>query len=76
MLAGGHRPVEGGRRGNHRRSQDFCLGGATWPTPPSLASVVHKFEAVAGSWKSVSTPAVGRVMSRAPERKKNSTKYM
>ena len=33
----------------HRRSQDFCLGGGTRPTPPSLASVVHTFEAVAGS---------------------------
>ena len=46
----------------HRRSQDFCLGGATWPTPPSLASVVHTFEAVAGSRGSVSAPAVSRVM--------------
>ena len=53
-----------------RRSQDFCLGGGTRPMPPSLASVVHTFEAVAGSWRSVSTPAVGRVMSGAPERKK------
>ena len=52
----------------HRRSQDFCLGG-TRPTPPSLASVVHMFEAVAGSWRSVSAPAVSRVLSRAPERK-------
>ena len=40
----------------HRRSQDFCLGGATRPTPPSLASVVHTVEAVAGSRGSVSAP--------------------
>ena len=59
----------------HRRSQDFCLGGgATRPTPPSLASVVHTFEAVAGSRGSVSAPAVSRVMGGAPERNKNSKK--
>ena len=52
----------------HRRSHD--LGGGTRPTPPSLASVVHTFEDVAGSWGSVSAPAVSRVMSGAPERKK------
>ena len=46
--------------------------GATRPTPPSLASVVHMFEAVAGSWESVSAPAVSRVMGGAPERNKNS----
>ena len=56
----------------HRRSQDFCLGGGTRPTPPSLASVVHTFEAVAGSRGSVSAPAVSRVMGGAPERNKNS----
>ena len=48
--------------------------GATWPTPPSLASVVHTFEAVAGSQGSVSAPAVSRVMGGAPERNKNSKK--
>ena len=37
--------------------------------PPSIASVVHTFEAVAGSWRSVRTPAVSRVMSGAPQRK-------
>ena len=42
----------------------------TRSTPHSLESVVHTFEAVAGSWRSVSAPAVSRVMSRAPERKK------
>ena len=31
-------------------------GGGTRPTPPSLASAVHKFEAVAGSRGSVSAP--------------------
>ena len=55
----------------HRRSQDFCLGG-TRPTPPSLASVVHTFQAVVGSWGSMSAPAVSRVMGGAPERNKNS----
>ena len=39
------RPLKGW---TNRRSQDFCLGG-TWPTPPSLASVVHTFQAVVGS---------------------------
>ena len=60
--------------GNHRRSQDFCLcgGGGTRPTPPSLASVVHTFEAVVGSRGSVSAPAVSRVMGGTPERNKNS----
>ena len=43
----------------------------TRPTPPSLASVVHTVEAVAGSWGSVSAPAVSRVMGGAPERNKN-----
>ena len=48
-----------------------CVGGGgTRRTPPSLASLVHTFEAVAGSWRSVSAPAVSRVMSGAPERKK------
>ena len=60
-------------RCTHRRSQDFCLGGGTRPTPPRLASVVHTFEAVAGSWRSASTPAVSRVMSGAPERKNSKT---
>ena len=32
--------------------------------------MVHTFEAVAGSWRSVSAPAVRRVMGGAPERKK------
>ena len=50
-------------------------GGGTRPTPPSLASVVHTFEAVEGSRGSVSAPAVSRVMSGAPERNKNSKKY-
>ena len=54
--------------GHHRRSQDFFWGGGTRPTPPSLASVVHTFEAVAGSRGSVSAPAVSRVMGGAPER--------
>ena len=45
----------------HRRSQDW---GGTGPTPPSLASVVHTFEAVAGSWGSVSSPAVSTEQSR------------
>ena len=59
----------------HRRSQDFSLAGATRPTPPSLASVLHTFEAVAGSWGSVSAPAVSRVMDGAPERNKIAKKY-
>ena len=36
-------------------------GGGTRPTPHSLASVVHTFEAVAGSRGSVRAPAVSRV---------------
>ena len=60
----------------HRRSQDFCGGGGgIQPTPPSLASVMHTFEAVAGSRGSVSAPTVSRVMGGAPERNKNSKKY-
>ena len=37
----------------------FVWGG-TRPTPPSHASVVHTFEAVAGSWGSVSAPAANK----------------
>ena len=47
-----------------RRSQDLYVGGGgewgTWPTPPSLASVVHTFEAVVGSWGSESTERSSR----------------
>ena len=46
----------------------FLFGGATRPTPPSLTSVVHTFEAVAGRWGSVSAPAVSRVIGGTPER--------
>ena len=56
----------------HRRCQDFCLGGGTCPTPPCHSSVAHTFEAVAGSWGSVSAPAV---MCGAPERKEIAKKY-
>ena len=41
-------------------------------TTPSFAAVVHTFEAVAGSWRSVSALALDRVMGGAPERNKNS----
>ena len=58
-------------RAGHRRSQDFFWGGIRL-TPPSLASVVHTFEAVAGSRGSVIAPTVSRVMGGAPERNKNS----
>ena len=67
-------------RVQHRRSQDFCLGRghpaayATRPTPPSLASVAHTFEAAACSRGSMSAPAVSRVMGGAPKRNKNSKK--
>ena len=40
----------------------------------SYASVVHTFEAVAGSRSTVGAPAVSRVTSGAPERNKNSKK--
>ena len=66
----------------HRRSQDFGLGGtrsmppgrchpvdATRPMPPSLASVVYTFEALAGSWRSASAPAVSRIMGGAQSEK-------
>ena len=46
-----------------------------WGAAPIFASVVHTFEAVAGSWGFVSAPAVSRVMGGASERKKNSKKY-
>ena len=42
--------------------------------PPTLASVVHTFVAVAGSWGSVSAPTVSRVMGGASERNKNSNR--
>ena len=38
--------------------------------PPSLASVVYTFEALAGSWGSVSTPAVSRIMGGAQSENK------
>ena len=43
---------------------------ATRPMPPSLASVVYTFEALAGSWGSVSAPAVSRIMGGAQSEKK------
>ena len=58
----------------HPRSQDFCWGGGTRPTPPSFATLVYTFEAVASSWGSVSAPAVNRVMGGVPERNKNTQK--
>ena len=39
----------------------FLFGRATRPTPPSLAPVVHTFEAVAGSWRSVSLKYIGMI---------------
>ena len=59
---------------NHRRSQDFFVGGGHPTDATNLASVVHTFEAVAGSRGSVSAPEVSRVMGGAPERNKNSKK--
>ena len=51
----------------------FYWGGGHRPTPSGFASVVHTFEAVAGSWRSVSAQAISRVMSGAPERKNKVT---
>ena len=62
------------RRGGTGVARIF-LGGPPGQTPPSLASVVHTFEAVAGSRGSVSAPAVSIVMGGAPGRNKNSKKY-
>ena len=52
----------------HRRSQEFFLVGGGHPADATLASVVHMFEAVAGSWRSVS-----RVMTyeSSPRAEKN-----
>ena len=49
----------------------FERGGTSRPTPPSPASVMHTFEAVAGSWGLAQR---SRVMGGAPERNKNSKK--
>ena len=46
---------------------------ATRPMPPSLASVVYTFEALAGSWGSVSAPAVSRIMGGAQSENKLQT---
>ena len=43
---------------------------ATRPMRPSLASVVYTFEALAGSWVSVSAPAVSRIMGGGQSEKK------
>ena len=47
-----------------------CGGGGNRPMSPSHASVVHTFEAVAGSWGSASAQAVNRVMGGVTEGKK------
>ena len=47
----------------------FVGGGGTRSTPPSLTSVVHMFDAVAGRWGSVSAPAVSRVIDGAQSEK-------
>ena len=44
----------------------FDVDRGTRPMPPSRASVLHTFEAVAGSWGSVSAPAVSKVEPRTP----------
>ena len=43
---------------------------ATRPMPPMLASAVYMFEALAGSWGSVSAPAVSRIMGGAQSERK------
>ena len=45
----------------------FVWVGGHLADATSHASVAHSFEAVAGSWGSVSAPAVNRVMGRATE---------
>ena len=61
-------------------SPGFLFGGgghpadATRPMPSSRASVVYTFEALAGSWGSVSAPAASRIMDGV-QSEKNSKKY-
>ena len=53
---------EENREEMHRRSQDFGLGGG--PPGRRHAALHQSFEAVAGSWGSVSAPAVSRVRAK------------
>ena len=56
LFGGGTRPMPPGR----------CHPvDATRPMPSSRASVVYTFEALAGSWGSVSAPAASRIMGGA-----------
>ena len=50
----------------HRRNQGFCLGGGP---PGRCHPALHTFEALAGSWGSVSVPAVSRIMGGAQSEK-------
>ena len=59
---------------HHRRSQDFCLCGGHLADATQPVSAVHTFEAVTGSWRSVSAPAVSKSYEWSPRAEKNSKK--
>ena len=59
---------------DHTGVARIVVGGGHPADATQPSSAVHTCEAVAGSWRSVSTPAASRVMNGAPE-PKNSNKF-